>query len=59
MGTKSALKQKEYDIKISEVDLKDKDFFSTELTRAQEKKRKDHLTRILEQNKFDNSTKLR
>jgi len=44
---KSALKQKEYEIRLSEVDLKDKDYFSTEITRSQMRKRKDHLNRIL------------
>jgi len=44
---KSALKQKEYEIRLSEVDLKEKDYFSTEITRSQMRKRKDHLNKIL------------
>ena len=44
---KSALKQKDYEIRLSEVDLKDKDCFSIEITRSQIRKRKDHLERIL------------
>lgn len=44
---KSALKQKDYEIRLSEVDLKDKDYFSTEITRSQIRKRKDHLEKIL------------
>lgn len=31
---KSTLKQKEYDIKLSETDLKEKDCFTTQITRA-------------------------
>jgi hypothetical protein len=44
---KSALKQKEYDIKLSEVELYEKDFFSTEITRTRIKKRKDHIEKVL------------
>lgn len=48
---KSSLKQKEYEIKLQESDLltaKQKDYFTTEVTRLQLKKRKDHIDRILE-----------
>ena len=45
---KSAMKQKDYTIRLSEVtELKEKDFFSSEITRAQLKKRKDHIDKIL------------
>lgn len=45
---KSAMKQKDYSIRLSEVsELKEKDFFSSEITRAQLKKRKDHIEKIL------------
>ena len=44
---KSALKQKEYEIKTTEAELLEKDFFSTEITRTRIKKRKDHIDRVL------------
>lgn len=46
---KSNLKDKEYQIRISaDVDLKEKNFFCTEITRAQIRKRKDHVDKFVQ-----------
>ena len=46
---RSNLKQKEYEIHLKET-VNEKDYFSTEITRAQIKKRKEHLERYLTSN---------
>jgi hypothetical protein len=45
---KSVLKKTDYEGVLQDIELKEKDCFSTEITRAQIKKRQVHLKKYLE-----------